>query len=84
MSKVIGQMRTCDRCGYSQLFKYTRGTEIEVGSLKQNAFEVAEGWDCLGVWDLCPKCAEEWRNTQKRFMEDFMEGRGRRETETVY
>lgn len=72
MSKVIGQMRTCDRCGYSRLFKHIGTKELDGGFTKTNTFEVAEGWSSLGVWDLCPTCAKEWQETQKRFMEDFM------------
>lgn len=83
MSRDVGQMRTCDRCGHSQFFKCTGTTELDGGFTKNNTFEKSEGWDCLGVWDLCPKCAEEWQKKRKQFMGDFIIEE-RRETKTVY
>lgn len=84
MSRVKGELRTCDRCGYSQLFKFVGTTELDGGFTKSDKFEVAEGWSYLGNMDLCPRCAEEWEETKKRFIEDFIETEKHRETKKIY
>lgn len=84
MSRVRGEVRTCDRCGHSQLFKFISTIEADGGFTMIDKFEEAEGWSCLNNMDLCPRCAEEWEETKKRFIEDFIETEKHRETKKIY
>lgn len=66
MSRVNGQMRTCDRCG-KQVFSKTIGDgERDGGYTRWNKFEVPEGWS-VDRGDLCPECTQKL----KELMGDF-------------
>lgn len=84
MSRVKGEVRTCDRCGYSQLFKFIGTTELDGGFSKSDKFEEAKGWSYLNNMDLCPECSEQWEETKRRFMEAFVVREEKRETEKIY
>ena len=62
MSKVNGQMRTCDRCGVTVFLKCTGEGERDGGFTRWNEFEAApKGWvHHIKTGDLCPDCNQEF------------------------
>lgn len=66
MSKVLGRMVTCDRCGATAFAKRTIGASFNLARV--DVFENLDGWgkgqDDI---DLCPECYEEWT----KIVEDF-------------
>lgn len=78
MSKVNGQLRTCDRCGEKIFLKVTGEKERDGGFTRWSEFEKAGGWTHeYIIGDLCPACSneyarivEEFKQKQKRFAEE--------------
>lgn len=66
MSRVNGEMRTCDRCGVQIFSKHIGDGEMDGGYTRWNKFEEAEGWSVEGG-DLCPACTQEYREMVRRF-----------------
>ena len=62
MSKVNGQMRTCDRCGATVFLKCIGEGERDGGFTRWNVFEDApKGWShYTKTGDLCPDCCGEY------------------------
>ena len=57
MSKVNGQIVTCDACGGTVFAKCTGEGEADGGYTRWNNFERPEGWGHgYGSKDLCPSC----------------------------
>ena len=77
MSRVNGQLLTCDRCKKQIFRKVTGEGERDGGFTRWNKFEdIPEGWTSphtLG--DLCPDCSIKWECLNNDFMRqkrDFM------------
>ena len=71
MSKVNGQMTTCERCG-EQIFRKCVGEgETDGGYTRWNNFEpLPDGWEIVhvpkevdryGCVMVCPKCSSKWK-----------------------
>ena len=71
MSRVNGQMLTCDRCGVTTFVECTGEGERDGGYTRWNTFEAAPGW--TNEWDkpkgglLCPQCAKK----REQLLADF-------------
>ena len=66
MSRVNGQMRTCDRCGKQVFLKTIGEGEADGGFTRWNNFEPAEGWS-VNKGDLCPVCTLEFEKRVNEF-----------------
>lgn len=78
MSKQIGKLLTCDRCGVTEFMPYIGTKEFDGGYTRINDFqEPAEPWaftedlgDCASgheYVDLCPTCRKAYIRTKKDF-----------------
>ena len=69
MSKVNGQLNSCDRCGKSVFLKCTGKGETDGGFTRWNNFEpLPAGWENhLEVGLLCPSCNAGYA----RMLDDF-------------
>ena len=79
MSRVNGQLVTCDRCKKQIFRKTTREGETDGGFTRWNKFEdFPEGWSFpYKLGDLCPDCTKKWNDLESDFMKmqtDFMNG----------
>lgn len=78
MSKQIGQLLTCDRCGTTEFLHYVGTEDFDGGFTKVNDFsKPSEPWgfedlgDCAAghdYVDLCPKCRKAFILTKKEFI----------------
>ena len=60
MSRVKGQITTCDRCGEQVFRKYIGRGEMDGGFTTWDKFEdEPAGWGYEDRKDLCPKCNAE-------------------------
>ena len=66
MSRLNGQMRTCDRCGKSAFFKCIGDGELDCGYTRWNNFEEATDWS-VERGDLCPDCTHKLKNVMDYF-----------------
>lgn len=66
MSRLNGEMRTCDRCGKQVFLRCTGEGEMDGGFTRWNKFEKAEGWSVEGG-DLCPACTQEYTEMVRGF-----------------
>lgn len=67
MSKVKGELLTCDRCGETIFLKYLGKGDADGGYTTWDKYENAEGWGYEVRYNLCPKCMEEY----KEMINDF-------------
>ena len=67
MSKVKGELLTCDRCGETIFLKYLEKGYADGGYTTWDKYENAEGWGYEVHYNLCPKCMEEY----KEMINDF-------------
>ena len=62
MSKVEGEILTCDICGESVFLAYTGHGETDGGFTRWREYEKPpEGWNAVrayGVGNTCPRCSE--------------------------
>lgn len=70
MSRVTGQLLTCDRCGAQKFVKALDPKSLDGGFTRVEQFEAADGWDVAsGLYKLlCPKCNSEWNGIMSSFM----------------
>ena len=59
MSRVNGNLRTCDKCGKQVFLKCVGEGERDGGFTRWNRFEEAKGWS-VREGDLCPDCTEHY------------------------
>jgi hypothetical protein len=81
MSRVNGQLVTCDRCGENVFRKWTGEKETDGGFTRWDTFkDLPEGWSVVrNMGDLCPDCSAEWNKLETEFMSkkvEFMRGDG--------
>ncbi len=80
MSRVNGQLVTCDRCGENVFVKCTGEKETDGGFTRWNTFEsLPIGWGLHGGKNLCPDCFRAWNKIETEFMNkelEFMKGAG--------
>lgn len=72
MSRVNGQLVTCDRCK-KQIFRKMIGEgETDGGYTRWKKFEdFPEGWSCPStLGDLCPDCSTKFENLKRDFMNE--------------
>lgn len=78
MSKQIGKLLTCDRCGFAEFLPYIGTTEFDGGFTHADSFqEPAEPWaisedlgDCVAgheYVELCPNCRKAYIQSKKDF-----------------
>lgn len=68
MSKVLGRLVTCDRCGKTAFSKRTGEVDRDGGFTHYDTFESLKGWGSDRGYDLCPDCFKEWNKLQSDFM----------------
>ncbi len=66
MSRVNGQLITCDRCGEQGFARCIGEGERDGGYTRWNKFEHPEGWSVNGG-DLCPTCTRKYEEMLKGF-----------------
>lgn len=79
MSKVVGKLLTCDRCGTTEFLPYVSTKELDGGYTRADNFEAPkEPWSSedfgkiIGAYkfiDLCPSCSKEFLNIKMDFIE---------------
>lgn len=67
MSKVKGELLTCDRCGETIFLKYLGKGNADGGYTTWDKYEDAEEWGYEVHSNLCPKCMKEY----KEMINDF-------------
>ena len=67
MSKVKGQLLTCDRCGGAVFLKYISERDTDGGYTKWEEYEKAEGWGYEIGKNLCPTCLEQYKEVMCDF-----------------
>lgn len=80
MSKVNGQLVTCDRCGKTIFRECIGEGETDGGFTRWNKFtDLPKDWTKpYNIGDLCPDCSLEWELLEQEFMsrrKDFMEAK---------
>ena len=75
MSRVNGQLVTCDRCGQTVFLKTIGEGELDGGYTRWNKFDpFPTGWSVKsGLGDLCPDCSREWNRIETDFMNKKLE-----------
>lgn len=72
MSRVNGQLLTCDRCGANTFLKHIGDKTLDGGYTKFNRFEdKPEGWGSprdVKYLDLCPLCYDVYKRTLEKFV----------------
>ena len=69
MSRVNGQLVTCNRCGTQTFIKHIGDGEMDGGFTRWNKFEnLPNGWGKHYAKDLCPDCFREWDKLETEFM----------------
>lgn len=70
MSRVNGQLVTCNRCGKTIFLKCTGEGVEDGGFTRWNSFEAfPEGWYKISNFgDLCPDCFIEYEKFKKEFL----------------
>lgn len=70
MSRVTGQMLTCDRCGAQRFVKALDPKSLDGGFTRVEQYEKADGWEIAsGLCKLlCPGCNSEWNRIMRNFM----------------
>ena len=69
MSRVNGQLVTCDRCGTQTFIKHIGDGETSDGFTRWNKFEsLPNGWGYYKNKNLCPDCFKEWNRLETEFM----------------
>lgn len=69
MSRVNGQLVTCNRCGKTTFRQYTGEGVTDGGYTRWDKFEdFPEGWSNPSyIGDLCPECTKEWERITDNF-----------------
>lgn len=68
MSRVTGQLVTCDRCGEQTFLKHIGYNETNGSHTRKDVFEaLPNGWGGHKDKTLCPDCFEEWNRLQAEF-----------------
>lgn len=74
MSRVNGQLITCDRCGKTTFCKCIGEGETDGGFTRWNKFEKAEGWDYeSSIGNMCPECFKLWETLKADFVAQHKE-----------
>ena len=79
MSKQIGKLLTCDRCGAAEFLPYIGEEEFDGGFARLNVFQdPSEPWalgedigDCTAgheYLDLCPECRKVYLKIKRDFL----------------
>lgn len=68
MSKVTGQLLTCDRCGATTFLQRLETKYLDGGYTRSDTYTKAEGWGWTAdVGDVCPACMKEYREIIEKF-----------------
>lgn len=74
MSRINGQLVTCDRCGTEIFVKHIGDGELDGGFTRWNNFEsLPNGWGGHKGKTLCPDCFREWNRLETEFMNKEIE-----------
>ena len=64
MSKILGRLIICDRCGKESFQKHTGEKELDGGFTRWDTFEGLKDWGARKGKDLCPDCFREWNRLE--------------------
>jgi hypothetical protein len=78
MSRINGQLMTCDKCGKQVFLRAIGEGETDGGYTRWNKFEpFPDGWS-VEEGDLCPDCTKEYQEMLKGFWSNATNEKKRR------